>query len=98
LSQDLEDQGYCVIGPACTIEQGIELVQEGGIDCALIDVRLGDATSSPIASLLREKEIPFALTTGFDEEHPIDDVFEGAPRLNKPYNANSISTLLQSLR
>ena len=98
LSQDLEDQGYCVIGPACTIEQGIELVREGGIDCALIDVRLGDATSGPIASLLREKDIPFALTTGFDGQHPVDHVFEGAPRLSKPYNASSISTLLQSLR
>jgi PAS domain S-box-containing protein len=98
LSQDLEDQGYCVIGPACTIEQGIELVQEGGIDCALIDVRLGDATSSPIASLLRERDIPFALTTGFDEQHPMDNVFEGAPRLNKPYNASSIGLLLQNLR
>ncbi len=97
LSQDLEDQGYSVIGPACTIEQGIELVHEGGFDCALIDVRLGDATSVSIASLLREKEIPFALTTGFDDQHPMDRAFEGAPRLSKPYNANSISTLLQSL-
>jgi CheY-like chemotaxis protein len=97
LAQDLEDEGYHVVGPAITIEQGIELVREGGIDCALIDLRLGETLSSPIANLLREKEIPFALTTGFDEQHPIDRVFEGAPRLKKPYDAIAVRDLIRSL-
>jgi len=97
LAQDLEDEGYHVIGPASTIEQGIELVREGGIDCALIDLRLGETLSSPIANLLREKAIPFALATGFDEQHPIDRVFEGAPRLKKPYDAGAVRDLIRSL-
>jgi len=97
LAQDLEEHGYHVIGPACTIEQGIELVQEGGIDCALIDLRLGESISSPIATLLRERAIPFALTTGFDEQHPIDGIFDGAPRLKKPYDASAVRDLIQNL-
>lgn len=97
LAQDLEDEGYRVVGPACTIEQGIELVREGGIDCALIDLRLGETLSSPIASLLREQAIPFALTTGFDEQHPIDQAFDGAPRLKKPYDASAVRSLIRSL-
>lgn len=97
LSQDLEDQGHHVVGPACTIEQGVELIREGGFDCALIDLRLGEAISSPIAELLRQSKIPFALTTGYDEQHPIDRVFDGAPRLKKPYDAGAVRALIQSL-
>lgn len=97
LSQDLEDQGHCVIGPACTLEQGMEFVRSGGFDCALIDVRLGETISSPIAKMLRKKDIPFALTTGFDGQHPMDRAFEGAPRLKKPYDAGAIRELVQRL-
>ncbi len=97
LSQDLEDHGHSVIGPASTLEQAIEFAQAGGFDCALIDVRLGEVISSPVAKLLREMNVPFALTTGFDEQHPMDGVFNGAPRLKKPYEAGAVRELVQDL-
>ena len=60
-------------------------------------VVVGEVISSPIAKLLRESKIPFALTTGYDEQHPIDRVFDGAPRLKKPYDASAVRALIQSL-
>ena len=65
LQADLEDAGHCVVGPARSLAQGLELAEEEGIDAALVDVSLGRETSVPIADRLMERSIPFAFATGY---------------------------------
>ena len=61
----LSDLGCIVVGPAARLDEAIELVNAGGIDCAVLDVNLGGQPIFPLADLLREKGRPFAFATGY---------------------------------
>jgi two-component SAPR family response regulator len=65
LQDILEQAGATVIGPAHTLKQALELMTRSTLDCALLDVRLGnDGTSFPAAERLAEQNIRWVFYTG----------------------------------
>ncbi len=85
VSDLLTQHGAEVVGPVGRLESGLKLVEEGTpVDGALLDVNLDGEFCFPIASALRQRHVPFAFLTGYDDGDIIPHDFAGAPRLGKP--------------
>lgn len=71
LAQDVRNMlrkaGAEVVGPFPTAEAAISRIEGGEpIDFAVLDVNLGGQRGFPVADVLIERNLPFALTTGYD--------------------------------
>lgn len=79
LTRVLTAAGAKVVGPAGTIEEALNLLDDQPIDRALLDVNLGGRPITPVAKALSRRRIPFVYLTGYQEP----DVDDG-PILRKP--------------
>ena len=93
----LSDLGCVVVGPAARLDEAVELVNAGGIDCAVLDVNLGGQPIFPLADLLREKGRPFAFATGYGDAG-LRDVDRGSPVLQKPFREGDLARVLGELK
>lgn len=92
----LEELGCKPIGPAATIEQGLEIVDRQSVDCALLDVNLAGEYVFPLAEALRERGIPFVLTTGYESSH-LPDEYRDTPKLAKPFTDDELEAKLRTI-
>ena len=62
----LESAGFDVIGPARSVQVALALVdkEHERIEAGLLDLRLGEETSYPVAEALTGRGIPFAFLSG----------------------------------
>lgn len=93
IQEMLEDLGFEVPDVASTLSEGISLVETGSYEAAILDVSLHGENSFPIASLLADKGIPFAFSSGFSLED-IAPEFADRPLLRKPYQFNELEGIL----
>lgn len=92
----LLDLDAIVVGPAATLEAGLELVRTHEIDLALLDVFLRSERVDPIADQLRARDIPIVFVTGSHFEAVADR--SKIPMLEKPYTLRKlVSTLSDAL-
>jgi two-component SAPR family response regulator len=94
IALSVEGCGCMPIGPAMRVSEAMELLNVETIDCALLDVNLGPETSAPIAGVLRGKQIPFAVLSGYAKEPPISNPYDGAPWLLKPVQEDALRSVL----
>src|SRR4030095_10534159 len=98
LADLLTEAGCVVIGPAGTAQSALSLIEQEPIDCAILDVKLIDGTSLPVAEALAARGIRFVLSTGYARE-AIDPGYNGAPVLQKVVNLSDvIETIADILR
>jgi CheY-like chemotaxis protein len=93
LSDLLTDAGCVVVGPAGTTQSALRLIEQEPIDCAILDVKLADGTSLPVAEALASRGIRFVLATGYAREG-IDPAYNGAPLLQKVFDRNELIEVL----
>lgn len=61
----LQRAGAIVIGPVPSVEQALDLIEEEGLDGAVLDFNLGDKTTAlPIADKLSALKVPHLFATG----------------------------------
>src|SRR5215475_5830440 len=82
----LSSAGFDVIGPAGTVRQALALIEQRSCDAAVLDVRLGDETSAPIAHSLIRSGTPFVVVSGYTRAQLPKD-FQTAPLIRKPLRA-----------
>jgi two-component sensor histidine kinase/CheY-like chemotaxis protein len=89
LAEDLQAAGFDIIGPAASIAQAVDLLQQREPAFAILDVNLGGETSEPIAQRLQEKNIPFVSVSGYlRSQQPA--IFQDGPFLSKPVHMPSL--------
>ena len=94
LEATVEDMGYWVVGPALTLEDGLELATEDEIDFALLDYDLGDGNdSAPIAEMLTSRGLKFAFVTGTDPA-VVRAAFSKAVVLSKPVDEDALERVM----
>lgn len=94
LRQTLESLGIEVVGPVATVAQALELLEsEEAPDGAMLDVNLQGDAVFPVLDLLRERAVPFVLTTGYDG-WALPAAYADAPRCVKPLDMRRLSRLL----
>lgn len=84
-------------GTADSVAAALPLIDEGGIDAAILDVNLrGGEKSFPIADALAAKDIPFVFATGGSGDE-IADAHRDRPRLSKPFTMDGVQKALSGL-
>jgi DNA-binding response OmpR family regulator len=69
----LRDSGFEPVGPSATVDKALHLIATSTVDAAILDIRLLDGRSFPVAYALRDRGIPFVFVTGSRaEEVPSD--------------------------
>jgi response regulator RpfG family c-di-GMP phosphodiesterase len=66
--------GASVIGATADAATALALIEGESIDCAILDYKLPDGTSLPVADELMSRRVPFLFASGYD-----------ASRLDPPY-------------
>ena len=67
----LADYGMEPVGPASTVEKALMLIQNGNLDAALLDIKLGEReTVFPLCEPLTARHIPFAFVSAAMDELP----------------------------
>jgi DNA-binding response OmpR family regulator len=92
----LAEQGCAVVGPAGELQAAVDLVRTRKIDIALVDYVVGEISAAPLAKLLDEKAIPYALCTA-DRSHKVSLDFPNTPILQKPFQVEDVSNVIDAL-
>src|SRR3546814_6645 len=85
----LEAMGCEVVGPAPTVDAAIRLVEDSGMDAALVDANLAGNPVHELAAVLAQKRIPFAFATGYGRDG-LPSGFDDVPVLAKPFSPASL--------
>ena len=95
LAATLEDVGVAVVGPAGSVAQALELVEDAGgeLDAAVLDVNLGGERVYPVADALAARGVPFVFATGYDHIL-VPTNHAGVARCEKPVNKAALVRLL----
>ena len=83
LASLLTDLGAEVIGPAHSVAKALELLNEGKVDCAVLDINLDGDPVYPVARALEMRRIPLVFVTAYYGEK-VDPQFQDCPVLQKP--------------
>src|SRR3954471_10306139 len=98
LAESLERLGAEVIGSVAGFEDGIALLERRRPHIAFLDMQLRDGFVTPLAAVLQQLNIPFALVTGYLGKELDQPALRQAPRLPKPYAAANLARTAWSLR
>ena len=82
--------GWEVVGPATRLADALKLAQEATFDAALIDINLDGEMSWDAVAILKDRNIPFVFTTGYDGSTVLPERFARQKILNKPFGADDI--------
>jgi hypothetical protein len=73
-----------VIGPIADAATALTLVETEAVDCAVLDYKLIDGTSLPVADALMERGVPFLFSSAYDLA-AIAPRFSSVPCVDKIY-------------
>jgi DNA-binding response OmpR family regulator len=95
LEDFLESLGHSIAGTCDSVEVAINHVEKGGFDLAILDVNLKGENVWPVASLLRERNVPFVIATGGHVDPPPPE-FNDAPVIEKPYTVDRVTPAIDA--
>ena len=78
------EAGATVLGPIADAATALALVESEAVDCAVLDYKLIDGTSLPVADALLERGVPFVFASAYDLAS-IAPRFAQVPCLDKVY-------------
>ncbi len=89
--------GWTVIGPFATNAAAIEAIDAESFRAAVLDLDLGGTLSTPTATRLNERGIPFVFMTGHDAAMVLPAEFQGERCLVKPVEPEQLVEALEAL-
>jgi CheY-like chemotaxis protein len=92
----LVELGCEVVGPARSVQQGLDIAGSAELDGAILDVNLGGKNSYQVAETLKQRGVPFAFTTG-DSAIDASLGFSDPILLSKPFDFEGVKTVLGKL-
>ena len=95
LEDFLDSLGHSVRGICDSVHGALDEVEKGGFDLAILDVNLKGENVWPVASRLREKNVPFVIATGGHVDPPPPE-FNDAPVIEKPYTVDRVTPAIDA--
>ncbi|MGI8612266.1 MAG: response regulator [Sphingomicrobium sp.] len=92
----LQDMGCVVVGPATTMAAALQMAGEAQLDAAIVDINIRGDKAYPVLRILRDRSIPFLLTSGYADWSMPED-WQDQPRVAKPYSPNQLRESLLRL-
>lgn len=90
----LSDFGCTVLGPAGSIRQALEAIEQEAPEAAVLDVNLGGEPVYAVADALLARGTPFVLATGYGEMG-VAEGYRAAPVLQKPFEQGELEQRLR---
>ncbi|MDK1377481.1 MULTISPECIES: response regulator [unclassified Sinorhizobium] len=78
------DAGADVVGPCTTIAAALDAVRNEALSLAVLDIRLGQATTEGVSDLLAERGVPFLFYSGQALPMEMQRKCNGALVVDKP--------------
>lgn len=96
IAEQLREFGFEVMGPlgSAAVAQ-IAALTTGEVDGAVVDYVLQDGDARNLASLLREKHVPFFFLTGYSAEYLQDHGCGGGAMLEKPWSPGELKKAIE---
>lgn len=84
--------------PICaeSVQRAIQIIENDGIDAAVLDVNLSGENAYPVADRLIQVGIPFGFATGYGK-CGVDPIYHRFPILAKPFNSAAVEDLANKL-
>jgi CheY-like chemotaxis protein len=80
-------RGAKPVGPAATLPQGLDLLEQSpAVDCAVLDINLAGTMVFPLALELRRRGIPLLFASAYAQDVTFPDELKHTPRLKKPFS------------
>jgi CheY-like chemotaxis protein len=95
VAEQLEELGHLVVGQATTLDAAKCLAAVEHFDAALLDLNLHGKVADPVAEILVERKIPFALMTGYNEAPA--GTFIDIAILRKPFTDAELKRTIDAL-
>jgi CheY-like chemotaxis protein len=92
----LVELGCEVVGPARSVQQGLDIAGSAELDGAILDVNLAGKNSYLVAETLKRRGVPFAFTTG-EDAIDAESGFRDPILLSKPFDFEGVKTVLGKL-
>jgi CheY-like chemotaxis protein len=92
----LVELGCEVVGPARSVQQGLDIAGSAELDGAILDVNLAGKNSYLVAETLKRRGVPFAFTTG-EDAIDAESGFRDPILLSKPFDFEGVKTVLSKL-
>ena len=97
ISRALQSLGADIAGPVGDLEDAIRILEDGGVlDGAVLDVNIRSDMIYPIARALRERQVPFVFTTGYDKA-TVGPEFQDVALWEKPIDVAAMARGLARL-
>jgi DNA-binding response OmpR family regulator len=98
LEDFVDTLGHKVAGTVDCVADALTRLEAGGIDMAILDVRLRNGERSwPVADLLADRGIAFLISTGGHVDPP-PERHAAAPQLSKPFTMDGIQAAIDMVR
>ena len=85
----LNGLGTVAVGPANFVANALEMLNEGKVDCAVLDINLDGEPVYPVARALETRRIPFVFVTAYYGEK-VNSQFQHCPVLQKPVDLQEL--------
>jgi DNA-binding response OmpR family regulator len=97
LEEMLDELGFDVIGPVTDHASACQRAREPGIAAAILDVNLHGTMSWDVAALLKQANVPFAFSTGYDSATILPPHLADAPVIAKPFDFEQLERQVRAL-
>ena len=94
LSNAIEDMDGRVVGPAATVAEALQLIEQHHVAAAILDCQLGDHDAAALAHVLAQRRVPFVIHTASPVPTMICALHPDVPVLLKPVHPDAVLTCL----
>jgi len=91
----LEELGYSIAAEAGEINEAIRLAQSTDFDFAILDVNVNVKVISPVADLIRARNLPFIFATGYGSSG-LPEEYRDRPALQKPFQIETLARVINN--
>ena len=91
----LEELGYSVAAEAGEISEAVRLAQSTVFDLAILDVNVNGKVITPVAELIKARNLPFIFATGYGSSGLPED-YRDRPALQKPFQLETLAQMINS--
>lgn len=89
----LQDLGCKVVGTAARLHEAQELASRETLDGVLLDLNLAGQYTFPVTDILRERNVPFIIMSGYDAGQLRADLAD-EPQMAKPFDRAALEPML----
>jgi len=101
IAMDVMDElgaaGFVTIGPFAKTSQALDYCRANTPDCAVLDVRLADGESFPLADLLAERNVPIIFHSGHAARSALRERYPQMRVCPKPALAQELAAVVTEL-